>query len=173
MPTQDSDMPINISWSRFAYSADMVDTDFGNIALPPKWRSSMAVYHYPVPKEQTAATYPNGHIVYLRLNCSITGWNLDEEIQATQNLIDVGDLPDDLQKSVFEAFSAGALAEYSPCTTARIHMSLHRQHPHVPGEDAQPVAGAQFDIQGAEIAGRPLLRPHVAQPGSHGGAAEE
>ena len=134
MATQALTLPVNITWRRLAYAADMIDTNFGDAALPPKWRSSMALYYYIVPKEQTVEDYPNTRIVYLRLTCSITGWNLDEEIQAIEKLVDIGDLPDDLQKSVFEAFEAGALAEYSPCTSAIAQVAVY---PHT-SDDATP-----------------------------------
>jgi hypothetical protein len=47
-------LPLDITWRRLAFSRDMVDTNFGDLVLPPKWRSSMAVYQYGVPEEQTA-----------------------------------------------------------------------------------------------------------------------
>ncbi len=72
MTSQALTLPLDITWQRLAYSRDMIDNNFGNLDFPPKWRSSMTVYSYVVPKEQTAESYPNGRIVYMRLTCSVT-----------------------------------------------------------------------------------------------------
>ena len=42
----------------------MIDTNFGDLKFPPKWRSSLAVYYYMVPEEETAVAYPNSRIMY-------------------------------------------------------------------------------------------------------------
>jgi hypothetical protein len=70
--------PQDITWKRMAFSRDMVDTDFGNMAFPPKWRTSLSVYYYVVPEEETVDAYPESRVVYLKLSCSITGWNPSE-----------------------------------------------------------------------------------------------
>lgn len=116
----------------------MTDTNFEEPALPPKWRSSMTVYYYVVPKEQTADTYPDSRIVYLRLSCSITGWNLDEEIKSLEDEVDIEDLPDDVQESIFEAFQAGKLSEYSPCTNAIAQIAIYPHHSDDVGPDDFP-----------------------------------
>lgn len=33
-----------------AFSRDMLDTNFGDMAFPPKWRTSLSVYYYAVPE---------------------------------------------------------------------------------------------------------------------------
>jgi hypothetical protein len=50
----------------------MIDTNFGDLIFGPKWRSSLAVYYYIVPDEETADAYPNSRIVYLKFTSSIT-----------------------------------------------------------------------------------------------------
>jgi len=65
MTTQTLTVPLDITWQRLGYSRDMIDTNFGDINLPPKWRSSLAVYSYVVPEEQTAESYPDSRIGYL------------------------------------------------------------------------------------------------------------
>jgi hypothetical protein len=52
--------PLDITWTRMAYSRDMVDTNFGDFTFGPKWRSSLAVYYYLVPEEDTADGLPPG-----------------------------------------------------------------------------------------------------------------
>lgn len=138
MATQALTLPLDITWQRFGYSRDMIDTNFGDLKLPPKWRSSMAVYSYVVPHEQTAEDYPDSRIVYLRLTCSITGWNLDEELQVLEQEVDIGDLTDDVQKSVFEAFQAGLLSEYSPCTSAIAQIAVYPHNTDDVGPDDYP-----------------------------------
>ena len=117
--------PHDITWTRFAFSRDMIDTNFGDLKFPPKWRSSLAVYYYIVPEEETADAYPNSRIVYLRLTCSITGWNPNEEIigflseRANDNL-------DDLQKSIYETIkAAGFASEYLPCYGAIMQVGIY------------------------------------------------
>ena len=50
--------PMDITWTRMAFARDMIDTKFGDLAFGPKWRSSLAVYYYIVPDEETADSYP-------------------------------------------------------------------------------------------------------------------
>ncbi len=126
MTTQALTLPVDIPWRRLAYAADMIDTNFGDIALPPKWRSSLAVYYYVVEQEQTAESYPEGRIVYLRLTCSITGWNPSEELQAAVSLEEVGDNLDDLQRATWEAIQSSGWAEaYWPCLGAIAQIAIY------------------------------------------------
>lgn len=73
-------IPFDITWQRLAWSTDMLDRSFGG-TLPPKWRSSMAVYVYPVPLADTTDDYPDHRIVYLKLSASVTGWSPRETIE--------------------------------------------------------------------------------------------
>ncbi len=126
MTTQALNLPLDITWQRFGYSTDMIDTNFGELNLPPKWRSSMAVYSYVVPQEQTAESYPNARIVYLRLTCSITGWNPSEELRNAVNLDNVGDQLDDVQKSIWEAIQAdGWASTYWACLGAIAQIAVY------------------------------------------------
>jgi hypothetical protein len=89
----------------------MVDTNFGDLVLPPTWRSSMAVYQYVVPEEQTAESYPGSRIVYLQVNASVTGWNPSAEVRGAVDLDQDGEQLDDLQRSTWEAIRAEGWAE--------------------------------------------------------------
>jgi hypothetical protein len=118
--------PQDITWTRVAYSRDMVDTNFGDLKFPPKWRSSLAVYNYIVPEEETADAYPNSRIVYLRLTCSITGWNPNEELQNAMKTEGIGDASDDVQKSVWETIMSDGWANaYEPCLGAIMQIAIY------------------------------------------------
>ena len=86
MGIQSLSPPQDRTWQRLAYSRDMIDTNFGDLKFPPKWRSSVAVHYYIVPDEETADAYPNSRIVYLELTCGITGWNPNEELKNAQKV---------------------------------------------------------------------------------------
>jgi hypothetical protein len=119
-------VPLDVTWQRLAYSRDMIDTSFGDAAMPPKWRSSMAVYSYVVPEEQTADSYPNARIVYLRLTCSITGWNPSEDLANAATLSGALDKADDLQTSLWEVIqSDGWASTYWPCLGAIAQIAVY------------------------------------------------
>lgn len=113
----------------------MIDTDFGDLNIPPKWRSSMAVYAYVVPEEETKEAYPDGRVMYLRLTCSITGWNPSEELIDPATLADEDDELDDLQQSVWEGILADNWSHiYWPCQGAIAQVAVY---PH-PDDDVGP-----------------------------------
>jgi len=126
MAIQALTLPIDITWQRFGYSRDMIDMNFGSLTLPPKWRSSMAVYAFVVPEEQTAESYPDARIVYLRLTCSITGFNISEDLIDPQTIGEAGDQLDDLQRSAWEAIqSQGWANRYWPCLGAIAQIAIY------------------------------------------------
>jgi hypothetical protein len=49
-----------VTWKGLSYSSDTIDTNFGQLKFPPKWRSSLAVYYFIVPEEETA-----GHAIQM------------------------------------------------------------------------------------------------------------
>jgi hypothetical protein len=132
-------LPLDITWRRLAFSRDMVDTNFGDLVLPPKWRSSMAVYQYVVPEEQTAESYPGSRIVYLQVNASVTGWNPSAEVREAVDLDQDGEQLDDLQRSTWEAIRAEGWAEqYWPCLGAIVQVAVY------PSEEDGEVAPDDF-----------------------------
>jgi len=121
MALQNLSPPQDITWKRMAYSRDMVDTNLGDMNFPPKWRTSLTVYYYIVPEEDVADAYPDSRIVYLKLSCSITGWNPNEELIEI-NKSTSPDSGDDLQTSIWEQiFASGWASKYWPCHGAIIH----------------------------------------------------
>ena len=117
--------PQDITWKRMAFSRDMIDTSFNDMAFPPKWRTSLSVYYYIVPEEETVDSYPESHIVYLKLSCSITGWNPSEELVEFKQVASETDRWDDLQKSIWEAVEASSWAsKYWGCHGAIMQIGV-------------------------------------------------
>ena len=86
----------------------------------------MAVYAFVVPEEQTAESYPDARIVYLRLTCSITGFNISEDLIDPQTIGEAGDQLDDLQRSAWEAIqSQGWANRYWPCLGAIAQIAIY------------------------------------------------
>jgi hypothetical protein len=65
-------IPCDIPWKRVAVSRDMFDPRRGG-SLPPKWRSSLTVYAYPVPVDTTSDDYPESRILYPPLSARSPG----------------------------------------------------------------------------------------------------
>lgn len=123
MATDALSIPFDITWQRLAWSSDMLDRSFG-AGLPPKWRSSLAVYAYPVPLADTEEEYPDSRIVYLKLSASITGWSPRETIEGHM----VPDPSwDDWQRAAWEAIAASPslVRTYWPCVTAIAQLGVY------------------------------------------------
>ncbi|MEV7132220.1 hypothetical protein AB0N24_04965 [Arthrobacter sp. NPDC093128] len=104
----------------------MIDTNFGDFEFGAKWRSSLAVYYYLVPREETADDYPNSRIVYLKLTCSITGYNPSEDLSGAQQLREDSGALDDLQRSTWEVItSSGWSTQYWPCLGAIMQLAVY------------------------------------------------
>ncbi len=126
MSLQSLTPPQDITWTRLAYSRDMIDTNFGDLNFPPKWRTSLAVYFYIVPDEETVDSYPNSKIVYLKLTCSITGWNPSESLRGTRKTAEDSGQLDDLQKSIWETIIAsGWASRYWACLGAIMQIAVY------------------------------------------------
>jgi hypothetical protein len=123
MTAEALDMPLDVPWQRLAFSTDMVETNMNDDGLPPKWRSSMAVYAYVVPEEQTQDSYPDRRIIYLKLTASITGWCPREDL-ADQMV--VGDNADAWQVSGLQVVTGtGWAAQYWPCWGAIAQLAVY------------------------------------------------
>jgi hypothetical protein len=109
-----------------AFSRDMVDTNFGDFTFGPKWRSSLCVYYYLVPDEETADDYPNSRIVYLKFTCSITGYNPSETLANAKKVAEDSGALDDLQRSTWQVISgSGWSAKYWPCLGAIMQLAVY------------------------------------------------
>ena len=137
MSIQSLSPPQDIAWKRLAFSRDMIDTNFGDLKFPPKWRSSLAVYYFIVPEEETADEYPNSRIVYLRLTCSITGWNPNEELVNASGTVNVN--PDEIQVSIWETITNDGWASvYWPCYGAIMQIAIYPPKDSIVGLDDYP-----------------------------------
>jgi hypothetical protein len=75
---QDLALPADIPWKRLASSSDIMDLTHGDRVFPPKWRSSVAIfYHEP---DDLPETYCDRKITYLKLVCTITGYQDGAEL---------------------------------------------------------------------------------------------
>ena len=118
--------PQDITWTRMAFSRDMIDTNFGDLDFGPRWRSSLAVSYYIVPPDETAEGYPNSRIVYLKLTTSITGYNPSEELRAARNVAEELGTLDDLQRTLWDVVAAsGWAATYWPCLGAILQIAVY------------------------------------------------
>ncbi|WP_458208670.1 hypothetical protein [Haladaptatus sp. NG-SE-30] len=99
----------------------------------------MAVYAYVVPEEQTKESYPDGRIVYLKLTCSITGWNPSEELIDPKRIADEEDELDDLQQSAWEGILADDWSHvYWPCKGAIAQVAIYPHSDDDVGPDEFP-----------------------------------
>lgn len=130
MSIQSLTPPQDITWTRLAFSRDMIDTNFGDFAFSPKWRSSLAVYFYIVPEEETADAYPNSRILYLKLTCSVTGFNPSEGLLAVKKAAEAAGTLDDLQRTLWEVItSSGWASKYWPCLGAIMQLAVYPNNP--------------------------------------------
>lgn len=130
MAIQSLTPPQDITWTRLAFSRDMIDTNFDDMAFRPKWRSSLSVYHYVVPDEETADAYPNSRIVYLKLTCSITGWNPSEDLRFASEVAQESGTWDDLQRTLWEVvLASGWASKYWPCLGAIMQLAVYPNSP--------------------------------------------
>jgi len=119
-------MPLDIPWRRLAYSADMVDRRFELVGLPPRWRSSIAVFGHVVPIEDTEDRYPDTRIVYLRLTCSLTGWSPAGALGDSVPIESEADRWGDWQRTAWETILGSGWAErYWPCVGAIAQVAVY------------------------------------------------
>lgn len=131
--------PVDITWTRMAFSRDMVDTNFGDFTFGPKWRSSLAVYYYIVPEEDTADDYPNSRIVYLKFTCSTTGYNPSETLAGARQIAEDSGALDDLQRSTWDVIAgSGWSAKYWPCLGAIMQLAVYPSGADHVGPDDYP-----------------------------------
>ncbi len=72
--SQSFDLPVDVPWQLVAASPDMMDTTFCKGDFPPPWRSSLAIYAYEPSPDDLPSQLCNQKITYLKVSCSITGY---------------------------------------------------------------------------------------------------
>ena len=108
-----------------AFSRDMIDTSLGDATSGPTWRSSLAVYYCVVPEAETADDYPNSRIVYLKLTCTITGFDPSEGLANARKVAEASRALDDLQRARWEVVTgSGWSATYWPCLGAIMRLAV-------------------------------------------------
>jgi len=113
------DLPVNIPWKLIAASADMMDTRFCNKRFPFAWRSSLALSVY----EPRIEDLPDGlcgqRLTYLKLTCSITGYQPTKE--ETDQIVDAfPDVPTEDQRTALDRI----LAEYLACYGVLLNIAV-------------------------------------------------
>jgi hypothetical protein len=108
-------LPSDIPWRRRCVSQDMLAEHPCGDDLPPKWRSSIAVYDYePDPETQR---FPGRKVVYFKITCSITGYvEGGSEIEGRLAWRDV----DEVKVAEIERL----LDLYHPCSGALLQVSV-------------------------------------------------
>ncbi|HYU77862.1 MAG TPA: hypothetical protein VEK56_02695 [Vicinamibacterales bacterium] len=119
MPACSVDLPVNIPWKLIAASADMMDTRFCNKRFPFAWRSSLALSVY----EPLIEDLPDGlcaqRLTYLKLTCSITGYQPTKE--ETDQIVDAfPDQPTEDQRAALDRI----LAEYFACYGVLLNVAV-------------------------------------------------
>jgi len=79
MGSQLMKMPIYIPWRIIATSQDMMDKTYCNKKFPHAWRSSMTISAYEPKKEDLPDDLCGDRITYLKVTCSITGYQPSKE----------------------------------------------------------------------------------------------
>jgi hypothetical protein len=74
MATSSFSLPVDVPWQLIAASPDMMDTKFCKGGFPPPWRSSLAIYAYEPAPDDLPSQLCNQKITYLKVTCSITGY---------------------------------------------------------------------------------------------------
>ncbi len=111
MSTTRLDLPINIPWKLIAASPDMLDTRFCNKQFPFAWRSSLAISVYQPKLEDLPEELCDERLTYLKVTCSITGYQPSEEEtnQANERLLgsaDFSDIPEEQLERVMSEYFA-------------------------------------------------------------------
>lgn len=108
--SQQLSLPTNIPWKLVAVSPDMMDTTYCNKRFPFSWRSSLAISTYEPEPDQLPKEYSDRRITYLKVACTITGYQPSKE-ETNRGLASFPNVPtEDLKRILLEYFACyGAL----------------------------------------------------------------
>ena len=79
-------VPTDIPWRRVCASGDMHDADPCDLAVPPRWRSSIALFRYD--PEDSFQPYHDLHVTYLKLTVTLTPFAPELDIQLGRREVD-------------------------------------------------------------------------------------
>jgi hypothetical protein len=108
--------PTDIPWKLLTTSQDMMDSSAGDRRFPPKWRSSLAFFYYE-PKLDAEA-FKGRRIVYLKVVCSITGYQIDNKELGTF-VRSPGELTLEPYWDIYNMAQT-----YHPCYGAMLHLAV-------------------------------------------------
>jgi hypothetical protein len=113
-------LPTDIPWQQVCVTEDMMATEACEVRHPPKWQSSIAISKY-VPEEEYQV-YPGRQITYLKVTCSITGYQpRDKEVEGRINFRGTNVQTVNNIDSLLES--------YLPCTGALIQVAVSPDAP--------------------------------------------
>ncbi len=104
MPTSE-ELPINVPWKLVAASPDMMDTKYCNKQFPYAWRSSLAIYTYELSESELPKEYSDHHITYIKLACSITGYQPSKE-ETQRGFVSFPNVPTEEMKRIMSEYFA-------------------------------------------------------------------
>ena len=119
-------LPINIAWKWLDSSEDMMDKAYGNRYFPLKWKTSLSLFYYqPISDEDL---YPESTITYLKVVCSITGYQADGKELGVKI-----ENSKEWNTRVYRNFNT-LIKTYYPCYGALLQVTVHpgRQNSNVP-----------------------------------------
>jgi len=150
MATCSLDLPINIPWKLIAASPDMMDTRFCNKLFPFAWRSSLALSVYEPAVEELPEGLCGQRPTYLKLTCSITGYQPSRE-ETGQIVANFPDEPTEDQRAALERI----LSEYFACYGVLLNVAVFPGSRTVSKEVA------------IDFANLPNMRPGTELPNPH------
>ena len=114
MSSQSLNLPINIPWCQIAVTEQMMDKDHGGRQYPAPWRTSMAISAYEPATESLPEEFSGKRITYLKVTCTITGYQPTRE--DTDRYVDLDD-----GSTTFRQITD----EYLACYGARLNIAIH------------------------------------------------
>lgn len=119
MATCALDLPVNIPWKLIAASPDMMDTRFCNKLFPFAWRSSLALSVYEPSIEDLPEGLCGQRLTYLKLTCSITGYQPSKE-ETDKIVTYFPEHPTEDQRAALERI----LSEYFACYGVLLNVAV-------------------------------------------------
>jgi hypothetical protein len=110
MPSVLLNVPIDIPWTSVGASSDMMDKTFCDGISPAPWRSSIALYAYQPMVEDLPTELCSQRIVYLKVSCTITGFQPSPE--EAEQVVRLGDAMDEADSADLERIAREYLACY-------------------------------------------------------------
>lgn len=108
-------LPVHVPWRRLAFSLDMLDPKLDR-KFPLKWRSSLSLFYYQ--PEVAPDAYPDSILTYLKLVCTITGFQPSAEELGVD--VESGEWSHRVWQNFHEL-----LDTYFPCYGALVQVAVH------------------------------------------------